>query len=499
MLYRSLATAFFLAIFIGIATARVRIDPATSQWVDESGNVRIYHGFNVVFKDAPYYPETEKWDPLNSFTEEDAQKLHEWGFNVVRLFIAWAAVEPTRGQYDMNYIERVKSIVRMCARYNISIVLDAHQDILARKFCGEGFPEWAFEAPSFPFPFTFDLRRDKDGYPLPEDCMKNSFAYYYFTRDVAKAFQDLYTNARGIRDSFTAFWSLIAREFKSEPNVIAYEHDPLLFAANGRSDRQNIGPFYDAIHSTIREADNDTIILFENFVNNMGDGGLATGPGGPEYNDRQAYSYHIYCSLDGDPKDEEFCTRANKIYFRWRTSLARKMKTGAMLTEFGAVGNTTLGISNLIDVTDRADAYLHSWIYWQYKFLADVTTLAVPRELEGVWNTDGTPLVEKLKALSRPYLFSVCGVPKAFNFDRQALTYTAIYTVSAACAGKGASELYVPEDLHFSGGFDITTSGCNGCTVKPAEAKNYYSIAHGRGVRSGATVTVKVVGKSKHH
>ena len=31
------------------------------------------------------------------------------------------------------------------ADYNISVLLDMHQDVLSAKFCGEGAPDWAIE------------------------------------------------------------------------------------------------------------------------------------------------------------------------------------------------------------------------------------------------------------------------------------------------------------------------------------------------------------------
>lgn len=47
----------------------------------------------------------------------------------------------------------------MAAQYNISILLDAHQDVLSRLFCGEGIPEWAVtNYESFPLPIKFGIQ-----------------------------------------------------------------------------------------------------------------------------------------------------------------------------------------------------------------------------------------------------------------------------------------------------------------------------------------------------
>lgn len=115
--------------------------------------------------------------------------------NVIRLHVAWEGVEPTKGNYNLSYVLKLRDIVRMCNQYNISVLLDSHQDLFSKKFCGEGFPDWAVQNnKSFPFPLPFKLRKDEHGYPLMEDCLKKPFALFYLTYDVMKFQQDFFTN-----------------------------------------------------------------------------------------------------------------------------------------------------------------------------------------------------------------------------------------------------------------------------------------------------------------
>jgi endoglycosylceramidase len=60
----------------------------------------------------------------------------------------------------VTYLEEVKKIVDRCAKFNITVLLDAHQDVLSRFFCGEGFPDWAISRSDFVFPFP--IRKDFD-------------------------------------------------------------------------------------------------------------------------------------------------------------------------------------------------------------------------------------------------------------------------------------------------------------------------------------------------
>ena len=103
-----------------------QVDADSSQLIDEHGRTRLFHGVNVVYKVAPFYPQLDTFDPQLSLTDKDMDDLQEWGFNVVRysyhyasdvimipcrLYVAWPAVEPQRGQYNQTYLDTLASIV----------------------------------------------------------------------------------------------------------------------------------------------------------------------------------------------------------------------------------------------------------------------------------------------------------------------------------------------------------------------------------------------------
>lgn len=110
--------------------------------------------------------------------------------NLIRLYVGWEAAEPVKGQYNITYLSEIKKIVERCERFGITVLLDAHQDVLSRFFCGEGFPDWAISRTAFKFPFPlmkkFDV--DENGYPLISECLEKKFAIYYMTFDASKTF-----------------------------------------------------------------------------------------------------------------------------------------------------------------------------------------------------------------------------------------------------------------------------------------------------------------------
>ena len=81
----------------------IKIDTTSRRFIDQYKRERIFHGVNAVYKIAPWIPTSNKFDPLNSLSVEDADILVSWGFNVVRLGVMWPGLEPgLRGQYSVG-------------------------------------------------------------------------------------------------------------------------------------------------------------------------------------------------------------------------------------------------------------------------------------------------------------------------------------------------------------------------------------------------------------
>jgi endoglycosylceramidase len=274
------------------------------------------------------------------------------------LHVAWEGYEPIRGVFNSTYIQKIHQIVQMCEKAGIYVILDAHQDLFSNRFCGNGAPDWAaFSKGTFPAPLQVKLRRDSRGIPLREDCLKSFFSFYYFAGDTGAAFQAFYDNKDGIQDHFIQFWERVAREFVNKyKNILGYEplnepwcgdhfKDPSLLYDYGKADRVNLMPLYQRVAKAIRKVDNHTIILYEPVVSDITDViGFETGPGGPEYNDRQAFSYHVYCYLNdkkGDPRSILLCDSMDNILFRWRTENSKRLGGGVFLGEVNFINSWT--------------------------------------------------------------------------------------------------------------------------------------------------------------
>ena len=98
---------------------------------------------------------------------------------------------------------------------------------------------------------------------------------------------------------------------------------------------------YEYINSRIRAVDDQKIVMYEGLTYDYFQSGFTQAPGGPQYNDRQAYSYHIYCPLKNETTIEmtvnEFvCGKVDDLFFEKRKEDVARLGGGMIMTEFGA-------------------------------------------------------------------------------------------------------------------------------------------------------------------
>ncbi|EAR97108.2 glycosyl hydrolase family cellulase (macronuclear) [Tetrahymena thermophila SB210] len=453
-----------LTICLSYCELNVKVDPKTTLFVDQFNRTRVYHGLNVVYKVFPFYPPNNTFDPLNSFVEKDARDLRNWGFNSIRLFMAWEAFEPVRQQYNYTYLGELQKIVELCQQYNISVFLDAHQDVYNRFFCGEGMPDWTImdnTNKTFPYPLPKNfLRRDDQGYPLIEDCLKVGFSTYYLTKDGSQQGENLFLNYQGLADDFANMWGEVAKYFSKLThltNFLGYEiiNEPfgvspwnhfLDWIWPGRGNNKYMLPFYQKVADKIWANHPDSMVFYEPTVVDYLSGGFSHNLGHPE---KEVLSYHVYCMAVnpvGDPFSRILCDILDSIFIGGKEKNVQKIHVGGFLTEFGALSNSTKSAEELDYLLDKADNHLRSWAYWQYKGYADFTTAAGPGS-EGFYTEDGQLQSNKVKHLSRPYAQAICGEVQKSKFNSNKVTYELIY-VSGTCSEQ--TEIYLSTEYWFT-------------------------------------------------
>jgi len=435
--------------------------------------------------------------------------LDSWGMNIVRLGVLWVGVEPKRQQFDDHYLDEIIKLVRLLATKNISVIVDAHQDLLSRKFCGEGAADWASLNKStslrFPLPLLDKIRFDPEtGYPLLADCLKHNFGTFYFAAQTCAAFEALYKNEQNIQDEFVAYWHHVVQRLRSEPNIIGYEiinepfagdiyKDPLLLI-NGKADRVNLQPLYDRVARVMHEDDPQRLVFFEKNVANIGKAGFTHIPVGPEYADRSVFAYHIYCVLvnrSGDPSWIWACDKLDDSAFAGNIKEVKKLGCGGMLTEWGNMGNGDKDMKVIDNMGKYADKYFASWAYWQFKSFHDITT-AGKGSVESFYDDDGNVQLPKVKHVARTYAYAIAGNPQSMEFDPNDGYFTLIYYVNTSI--KAPTEIYVNTRYYYPNGYTVH--------IAPAELATYevidqyhIRIIHTSAAYDGAQLTVYIGGK----
>ena len=168
----------------------ITVDPTTRQIRDQFGRSVIFHGVNIAYKIPPYIPSQDVFDSQFSLTDDEISQLKSWGFNFVRLGVMWEAVEVAPGLYNDTYLDQVEQLINKLGQHGIYSLLDAQQDAITKRICGEGMPSFYAKWEDMPhtcpwtildnmFPFMkfcteinhYNLTLDKNGFPLLKDCL----------------------------------------------------------------------------------------------------------------------------------------------------------------------------------------------------------------------------------------------------------------------------------------------------------------------------------------
>ena len=440
----------------------IGVQKETGQLMDELGRSRQFHGVNVVYKAYPWHPAVDAFNPVTSFTEEDAKILASLNLNFIRLAIHWAGAEPEKGKFNETYFRVMRSIVDSCEKHGIYVLLEFHQDVLAPQYCGHGVPSWLFADTlmkgwrAFPFPQLMHPFSDTDGEGVPskESCDSITWYHSYLTPSVANAFGRLYRNDNGLLDQFENFWKQVAMHFKDKSNLIGYEimnepwpgdhwRNPFLLLP-GISSQTTLYRLHDRVASAIRSVHPEAIIFFEGITWDIHNR-APTVPGGVEYANKSVLSYHHYSPpVIGTIEDT----------IRRRKNDAKRLGCGLFLTEFDMWWHEDSierdAVKHTIDISETEN---QNWSGWSYKSFA-----------QGINSTDGglfDPYSGELRRemaemVSRPYVMSIEGKIHSAQFD----TLKQEFTVNATFFNKSPAvfpsmEIGVSQKAWFLNGFKV--------------------------------------------
>jgi endoglycosylceramidase len=341
---------------------------------DASGRKLLLRGVNVM--GAEYTPTSQ---PLN-FDATDFAKIRAMGATVVRLPVAWANIEPTRGTYDPAALERARKIVADAGAAGLLVVLDMHQFHWSPCYGGNGMPAWATT-------------------PCPNINGGTANAAVE-TVPVTAFWAD-----KALHSAFADAWAAVARAVGSPPWLLGYDifnEPPVGLIPPAVFENGILAPFYRLVGSRLRAVDPGALIFVEPALSSFAHRFTMVNLG----IERVVYAPHLYGNSFNDAAFHagDF---AGPTQFVPDLALGKQeaANIGAAYWagEWGNLNPSEPVAFNVPqyaeDMLDAQDQLMVGSGYWTYY------------RGGGAWN----PTVERI--LTRPSVFAVAGTPLSTTSD----------------------------------------------------------------------------------
>jgi endoglycosylceramidase len=439
-----------LALPLPASAAPVEPLGHAGRWItDAEGRVVNFHGEAIVPGNETTPPESV------GIGADDAAFLAQHGFRLVRLGLFYRGYEEQPGVFDESYVDTFERTQQVLAAKGVFSVLDFHQDQLAPRYAGRGYPDW----------FLIDDGLPNTTNPFPQG--------YFFNPALNRAYDNLWANApapdgKGLQDHLAEGWRRVAARFAALDHVAGYDifNEPWPGTAwpscanptgcpPGGFDQTQLTAFSNRVIAGVRAGDPRRLVFYE--PNLQFDVGAATGHG--KVDDPNAgMTFHNYClgaapGLPAVPDPVNACRDLGETLV-FRNADAHSEATGAalLLSEFGDTKNADIHRR----LADLADDFMVPWTSWAYAGSTGPLIEDPAKPPTGNNIRDAT-----LRALVRAYPYVVAGTPRRIDWDleRKRLETTWSSTLPAGGpAGQAESELFVP-DLHFGSTYHVDVRG----------------------------------------
>jgi len=224
--------------------------------------------------------------------------------------------------------------------------------------------------------------------------------------------------------------NVLGYELMNEPWAGDVFTNPTLLIP-GVADRENLQPFYENASVSIRKIDSDRIIFFEGVTWDDVLTGFTSVPGGSDFNNRSALTFHYYDPPNFSPEEMlETFSRA-----------ATNLKTGWFLSE-------TYGGP---DILEACDPYFQSWLFWEYKSFIPITGAD-----NGFWFPNGTVDPGSVERYTRTYARAIAGNGQGMKFDTESKVFELSFLIDTSCTLP--TEIYLNAALNYPNGVNVEFS-----------------------------------------
>ncbi|MEY9928026.1 endoglycosylceramidase [Catenulispora sp. GP43] len=434
---------------------------------DSSGRALDLRGFNL--------------DKYDESTPDDIRAIAERGFNLIRLDITWARLEPAPGVYDDAAMGRIQQLMSAADRYGLRVLVDFHQDVYGPYFGGgqDGIPAWATRDDGLPFT------------PIPDDWFSE-----YFEPSVQAAFRHLYDDA-DLRAAQTAFYQHVATALRSHPSLLGYDlfnepsgpalgdpSDPAVLIASSRALEQGrLQEMYKRLISAIRKADQQSWLFVEPTVL-VGEGVPTALPGFTDPRagvSRIGYAPHFYDTAVEDGQDWNPTDGFVDNYVAAITAYPKAHGMPVIVGEWGENTSTPGNAALIVAQMKAMPSFATGWTRWYWGL---GTGGYAPLDKAG------NPLPGEAPMFV-PFASAVAGTPTDSAFDSTSGTYTLSYTPSRKALP--VTEIVLPGTV-YPDNATVSVSGRAVAVTIPPTGSNTAGrvLVFATGATHGGSITVTV-------
>jgi hypothetical protein len=387
----------------------------------------------------------------------DFPQLGALGYGVIRLNLSWSLLEPSPGEIDGTYLDRISQVVAWAKAQGLYVVLDMHQD---------AWSKYVYTRPSDDCAPPFQAIRGFDGAPLWASDHSTPACALNGVREldpaVQEQFQKLYDDlpgpdGEGLQEHYANVIVALAKRFRDEPAVAGYEiinePSPGFNAVPGEVDATELFPFYGKVVNTVvaRVPRFRQLFFIEpNVERDVTDQSAIVTPW-TAYSSypNVVYAPHVYTgvfTLDQLVASQRFFPSDGG--YRSAISDARALGLPLWIGEFG--NNPNDDETLLRTSYDLQDTYGLGGALWLWKENANDINRAVFWGVYGPPFPPGTPQPERIKLTSRPYPLYTAGDLESLSYDPAGGTFSMRARSPAVSLGSSdrATVLILPPSFH---------------------------------------------------
>lgn len=397
---------------------------------DSRGRVVVLRGVNAGgrSKFAPFAPFDYAPGGFDAALAAYMDHAASWGISAMRVPFTWAAVEPTQGMDDEDFLTRYGKLLDAAWARGIWSVVDFHQDVYAEVFCGDGFPAWTVPDPK----------------PAPHHDCQNWGAEYLNDKDVQAAFDRFWADGSPVMTAYLAMWDRMLARFKDKPGVVGFE--PINEPGWGSGvidtfEATTLSKFYATVIPRMRAAAPSSLF----FVDPTGFAGAVvkttlTRPPG----DGVVFAPHFY-PLIAPTGDVDVVTSKLQPW----ADVGKSWNTPVFVGEFDAKQDGDLSAAYVGAQFGALDALGMSGTEWEYSIAAEPWNF----EFVGMVAPNGTEYAAA-GGIVRPFARAVAGDGIATSYDADKRAFALAYAPTAG----GVTEVSLPKRA-IPNGYDLVLTG----------------------------------------